>query len=93
MSQYEQETATVRNGTDAAHALRALETAYIGPRRDEIIKQAMTALKDGNLTPELAVQLWTQLYEHKRVVKNLTDLQKRGVQASARISSGDVIPV
>lgn len=86
MSQDEDLTA-VRSGNEAVRLLQALETLYIGPRRDELLKQADQAIEAEKLTPELSVQILTQLHEHKRVAKQLNKLVKCGEQASARINS------
>lgn len=74
-------------GKKAAIVLHAAEESYFRSRRDELLKKGFDGLRDGNLTPEMAMQILIQLHEHSRVLKDLRKLVKAGEQAVAKISS------
>lgn len=85
-----EEHEAVSKGKAARLVLDAAGPLYFDLRRDLLIKEAFGAIrKDGAIRPEVAVRILTQLYEHDQVLRDFQELERKGNQASERISSLD----
>ena len=83
-----EEHETVSKGKEATVFLAAAGPLYFDQRRDQLIDEAFKAIRaDGAIRPEVAVRILTQLFEHDRVLRDLKEMERKGNQASERISA------
>lgn len=69
---------------EAAQAVLPIIEAEASRMRATVFAKVFTGLRDGTLTPEQALNFWTEIYAYHRLLKNFEQVVSMGHSAAAR---------